>query len=1101
MMYTTRIGWTSAVAFLLMGCVSDAPEVGEGLDTGDGNLSSAVATISSEGGQLTLPDGTAFVVPPGALKAPVEFTMTEVPTGETDLEHLGYIPFGSAFTLSPVIGTNSYFEIRLNPDNLPTDAIAEDVIIAESGWMIVEDVGFVDEFIEIPSDRIEDGVVFVKGQTTNGVLQPMVLAPEEGGARRSGDSTMVGGTNLGGAPCGDLVEAYYGRPAPSDMNKRIKVDTGGLRDFVKARVEYINDNDRPNEELEAFVDAVNRFAARSCLGIYRSLVHYESILDFPMPAPEKAGRPHKRLELVLRERSKRGVRASASGEAVRMNFIVGREWAKDKGMSDAEKERLRALRVEKYPGWISSWNAPAPDGADPWTHQSPISKTTAHEVFHWLHDLADGKPKTWGPDKLKIAEPMAVHMADQVFDLPLNERDPARFEKISLWKSEYKAHSLYGFLDWRGSQTSHDTLGDKRTSFGKAFLRIASSQATREEPYTHTHQDYLDTLAQFMGRPSVTLGEVQLEYASAYLFTHDFDRAVPGEPEFADVTPDALGWVIDEEDDGNLWGSWYKAADPEIDTPSQRNHTLASPSSWDKFAYKDLLPGTFIVQEYDLSNFDEKGRIRMILSTETGGNNIAARAYLRPKDGRATQLWQTMSVADTNSLDVDVMNQQSNGGFVPPEVLDGEATLVLILANTDPSTEFPPYSGAVGGKEYCGDNTDNDGDDKKDCDDSDCDDHPNCISTQVQISAYAIDESMTLLSPHTDGLQTLDPENGAVVSQCANDDSLELENNARVDVLRIAGSIDGYVVSYPYKRQLHWLSRGTCARQHVTEMPDGLPGPQGIELTPDQRHIVAALADPNDLCAPGAIAVIDQSTTEVVAYVPTSIGVTDLALVPNDSGGVEAWATLTGDETCKQSGVAIVAIDALVDGLVGAPEMLDPVGTEVDNPRRISVTDSGHWVAWATGDYRGRIVVVDTLSRSYQVFQDDEDHIAPWEDIVDVVALDHEASGGVQVYFLTTWSREIAHIDTCDSGGATCSGIRWLQVESSGGDWLYSGDRTLRKSHAKRIGITPDQTMAWVSYEGSNTLSVWSLGYGGYEHFIHSGELDTIYAPIAILPY
>jgi hypothetical protein len=131
-----RNGWWAVVAVAtLVGCevVESDPTPPEG-DDDDAQDTVVVATVGPQGGELVLPNGTAWEIPPGALTNDVELTLAYADAEATGPEGAALEDYAFARILRPFVVSPTLISAG-DPFTfvLPTDADPEDIVLVFSG--------------------------------------------------------------------------------------------------------------------------------------------------------------------------------------------------------------------------------------------------------------------------------------------------------------------------------------------------------------------------------------------------------------------------------------------------------------------------------------------------------------------------------------------------------------------------------------------------------------------------------------------------------------------------------------------------------------------------------------------------------------------------------------------------------------------------------------------------------------------------------------------------------------------------------------------------------------------------------------------------------
>ena len=652
----------------LAGCTDPDPDSPGDDDTAEEEVLTS-ATLGPDGGTLTLENGIQVVFPPGALESEVTLTIVDEETPELPYLDSGYSLVFSAFRIEPMMpmADGHPFEVRVPTEGLGSGEV--ELVMGLSGPGIydskstdkedVDDERLVHALVN-PDEVTLTESVFEYAAVGGGIFQPLI-APTEDNRRSVG----LTGTALG-KQCSDAV-AYYPELAAyvPVMDAVIDVSTPMARRLRSRHAALASDL----AKQQAFEEAIRRFQARACVSLYDSRKYYAT-MGLPMPS--------RRMPLILEYEDK----AITDGE-LKCTENLGS--ANGDGMSiyfntDCEKDFMGfQSSTDSFPGL----NLPANGGKN--VHASPdnLEFTIAHELFHYVEDWTNQVPadSTWARNA--VTEGGADWAADEVYDnvkgQPYNH---AAMWETDLLDIEYRAHAWFKFLDW--------TQENKTPNHSDAFLvrlfnRIHRRVASGASPTEITAED-MDAVvaAMYPSRTDYGYRDSVADFAEAYLYTHDFERAIPdGAPGF-DRFPDVNGLVADEKSNGGVWDDWELEVggtySPDIDTvvpdavfmkftPSTLKTTTSGSTT--------LEVGTAFLVELDLraaATADDMRPRLQISATNSGGSlveTVQLGLYRPPSDGRASRVFrrQKLSVDSGNPTSV-VLNKTL-----------AQEKLVLIVSN------------------------------------------------------------------------------------------------------------------------------------------------------------------------------------------------------------------------------------------------------------------------------------------------------------------------------------------------------------------------------------------------------------------------------------
>ena len=985
----------------------------------------ASATIGPDGGSLSLPDGTTFVVPAGAVGAPTQITLIPAAQEWVPYEDQGYVRAGAPFSIEPHLRSEGApFEIRIPLDLLPNDLAPEHLEIAATSDGVIDwqdPVGDDEPFGRIhplrrPARIDADAVVFEWLATDPSVVrQPMGLG-DEAAAWLEGSPWLfsVPGTLLG-LSCSGAANRR-GLPWPG-VDSDVSLTTGPMAREVATALVGMSGGART-----AFIQAVDDFVLRSCLATWRSVAYYRSTVGVYVPGP---------VPLTLQ-----WDRKNPDGSCYP---VLGT--ANGQGMSLYFNPQCTTGYVGRRPitATSSGFNSAGPVG----TIVDSLEATAGHELWHYVDDNANGATdmiaeRTEGWRTSTLTEGGADAMSDELHDTVQLRLDAPPITQKSLWDGTYDAYPLWKYLDWtaEGPKTSGRTLAALVTRMRDRSLAEEDTPLLQREDL----EAVLDALSP--SAPGPTIAQVEADFAAAYLLLHDFERAVPlsdGSVTDPDPSPDITGARLPETARGDLWGS--DVGSPAIDTPSGPDQIPAVVSTLPTQRGVTLDPGVSRMMTLDTGAAISPGVGLLIEAAANSGGapyaDVAVRLYWRPAalPDRAELLWAP-----------DLLEPGARVSVASAKA-DGDR-LVAILTNHG-----------------------------------------------TQQAAVALDLSelaqkglvLSFLGGSIGGL-TLDGPGTAPV--CSDGDvGPVLEENVRHDVAQVGGLVTGYAVSHPFEGVVRFYEDATCT-EAATLAVSGLAvaGPGPMDLSADHQTLVVGTHDPNDLCAPGAVYVVNLANHLVTASVDLPHGATDLTVMAGLAGD-EAVATIGGHAGCEDTdGLAVVDVDALMatNTLGAAPELLVETiplpGAWWIAPNRITTPPDRSHAVFTMGEWNGRIGILDADHDLVVLGPDLDDEDENWDEIQDIAVTTGD-DGDLHLLFVTERSSASNNLDSCLDGGL-CSGLRWIRWTpgtTDPTDYWFGGDRVLPHRFAHRLGITPDRKTLYIAHVGSRPMTVWDLGSGALD--------------------
>ena len=1036
----------------------------------------STATLGPEGGAVGLPDGTTLTLPPGAVTEDVTFTLTPVADAWSPSLEQGFVAIGTAFTIEPLITFVEPAVLTLPAESLPADAELTRA--------------FVDQVAEGPVDAWdEDGRVVALGTThpalgndgaAEGTLSftltgtaPVTYLPLVEDPALSASSTFALGGLPGvllGQPCSAAMTSA-GLTPPADVDAKVATQDK-LSPTARTHYALLPPADQP-----AFLDALSRFHARVCDAAYHSRAFYEA-MGFSWlsagPVPVSLD-----WDLVDRHGACQRANGTAWGGGIEMYFNP-----------DCDPT---------YTGWHDPWEGSAgynhhvagnPTDGDTDTLEASV----AHELFHYTEDRADGiDAMDFGIDDAfrSFTEGGADMMGDLCYDDVAGFAfNPAPLWQENAWSIKYPMHAFWRWLDWTQETTAPSGVPDLRDSvLVRVLTRVhdraaASTPAGAPRPKTDERITWTDLdevlRAMFPSRgPDWDHERALAEFASVYLFTHDFERVSTTDPacptgpwpddecpdhDASDHHADILGQRWAELGPGHLWGEWTEGAtssSPRVDEPTSFALTPWSVVSRAvlPMVYTIEVPehGAQVVEIALPTSATDPGTDPWVLSVQAAltsnplqlEEHLALQVWIRFNDPtrRAELAGHYHDISDTAGV-LDTV--------VIPDAVADEGTIVVVLSNT-----------------------------------GDANDTTNDAGLTVELSLEDRDPDGLVLAGFDGTIGTLDVSTPAVIDSCLDGtDGPVLPNTYRTDVQPLAWTDPGWAVAYPYGDTILRFESRTCRQLDDIDVGVGGPGPVALDLTPDGRYLVAALHDPNDPCAAGGIAVVDMFHADgptMVASIALPVGAGDVALLDAPLGE-EILVTQTGDESAcfSASLVSVYLEELLVAGLGAAPSLLRTdiiAGTATHLPGRLATSPARDYAAWTMGSDHGRIGVIAASDHAWWLLESENEVRDPWENPTDVELV--PVGGGFAVLFTTLY--ESTYWDdpwtTCGDPGF-CSGFNKLTFDPATGESTVDSRRSLPWGLADDIAVTADGTRGFVTYQHKSGLTVLDLGAGAVDIFM-----------------
>ncbi len=681
---TLRLLPAAALAFAAACVPPEGPDTvgGEPTPAPDGETPSSTATIGPDGGRLALPDGTAFVVPPGLLEEETEITLQPTDRDAQRYEEWGWVPIYTAFEVEPALAApdGDPLVVELDVASLPEGADPTAVVLivtgdgklegwdadgARTGWTgttsVVRDV----------SEADDESIRFDVATAASSLFQPMLRARVDDSADEERSVGPLGPASMGTLSCSAIVDQVMGAgTAPADIDTVVDLTLPlTLRD--EARCEWGKQPDAAAQA--AFEQAVDRFHARSCLTTYRAARYYEFEMGFFLPSQP--------IPLDLKWEDSPDCNLGEADATGLVMFFVGGE-----------------CTLDPHPGWlppagaeVGGWNTSAPSLLG---HTDDVEFTVAHELFHYIQDWSNSVgnafsvPGAWEEMWFDEggAEAAAEELVDDVPGQPYNLKE---LWQTSAWDdggtAPYTMHAYWRFLEWTKEV---DPLARDQHVLRQIYDLVPIGGGMQEA--------YLDQVidAVFPSKPNYDRRKALADFAAAWLLTHDFEREDPTQPgSVADRFVDLNNRLLPEDTPGTMWGTsdWLPASSA-IDTWVATNGVTIQPLVRSDLPDGEFQigvdPGVARIFRIDLTNIpfnagDPEYWIYAIADDAsfpgTFRPDVAVRLYRQPAaPARAVRLWEL------DQLSTDYTNQ--SGVSVSAQTAASEV-LYLVVTNLEETAE------------------------------------------------------------------------------------------------------------------------------------------------------------------------------------------------------------------------------------------------------------------------------------------------------------------------------------------------------------------------------------------------------------------------------
>lgn len=697
-----RLAAALGLAAAWQGCL--APDPVDPPDDDDsatpGPLVEASAVIGPGGGSLSLSDGTAVVVPEGAVEQDTEFTLTPVEPEQTPFDG-SFVRVGTPFVVSPdmAVPDPARFEYLVPAAGLPEGMAASDVVLVASSDGLVEPrpggeppAGLERVHPMWAAVEVREGAAVFRSPAlpAQAVFQPMVLAapiawPEQQRPGQPGGSAPPPPPPPGlllGSACSTLVDAVWGAgSAPAGIDSEVSLEAFPL----VSSAEFLNTiGGLAPADAPGWTLAANRFGARACLSAFRAARYYDQEMDFhpvprPVPITARWSVTGSAGSLVL---------GSANGLGIDLSFTA----------ATGAGAGYEGYVPETHNGdgfVVGGWNSDSVPGDAMFVDL--LDFTVAHEVFHYVDDWANLGAPGFPSDGIPfVTESAAEALAEEVFDgVPGSPVYPFAIWNQSLTLEpgypRYLANSFWRFLDW-----TDETPGRTRHPVNRLFDRVRG-RSLYVGPHGSVEPDDLDPLVAdtWPSRSGATFRLAVTEYASAMIYGHDFERWTgegPPSPGDYDRYPDAVGQQRAEDLDGRLWGRWASVGSWEP-APWEAEPLAAAvvrPATAASLPLTSTLAG--------IAPFSARAVVLGLQGVQAGPDAAAVSVGVTASDASgpcttvAARLWARSGTGPGFLLwSVDALSAQPGSpstAVVPPEIgTAGDLVLVLVNVGADATVQ------------------------------------------------------------------------------------------------------------------------------------------------------------------------------------------------------------------------------------------------------------------------------------------------------------------------------------------------------------------------------------------------------------------------------
>lgn len=930
---------------MLIGC-PEQPQPDDDDDATEPPASSS-ATIGPEGGSVSLPDGTTLVVPEGAVPVGVLFTISETDPETTNLDDR-FQRVGTAFLVSPHLASDTGFTLVIPASVLPNDAEPDDISLVISGDGLAEtwdaDMGQAGtqtrhHLPTSPAAADAEAASFVRHALSAATYQPMILAPFPVDSAIGGSpawsheylDTMIG------HPCSELLDVHGGIEAPG-VDELVHLNTDALLPGLAAQ--WANYEDDP--DLRAvLVDSVDRFMARTCQAMARSHDHFvfDLVLGWVGAQPVDVALDWERRDDDFSCARTGGI-ANGEGITLYVNMLcldpyLGFHPSIDFYVDDVGPRGFAGL------------NTPTPDAATFETHIDVLEGIVAHELFHWFQWTADDCDGFLGWDGDTSArgffvEGTANWAAEEAFDGVLRfPHYPLKLWTTDLLSDEakYYSHPFWRYLEWTRDDTS--SPGDSVASqvLWGMHVRADAWRASHPDGDCEEAEDVapglidIDLAIEDLYAQSAVerdLAGVLPDFAAAWLFTHDFERAVEPEDDF-DRHADSMGLLLPEEGHGYLWGPWTTTLTADLDTITDPDLVGLAPGlDWtDNTVTTTMKPRSARAIDVDLTGPLSQAVVNVqlefaaVAGSDGAVSHLGVRLFRRMEQERAQLLWAIGALPDEGSTSTVVEGPLATGGLVAILANTGDAEVTVTVGAA-------PVTGGIA-----------------------------VVGRGLDGGTLALFQSEETALVPAEGLPGPDPF-GLPVSAGGWDFAIDPESPGTGWVTSWDGTIDWFGLNPGDEGELdadqdpETTDDGAppgISRIPVGEFPRGIATTHGVGLP---RALVAT-AD--------GVAVVDLGSRQLVGVLSSD----DMGLMPGERptyieislDDTKAWVGVTGSYSDPSfAALRILDVPALTDGVLNPDAVLAPVEFFCD-AARLALSHAGTMLAIPCSN-NGRVYVLDT---------------------------------------------------------------------------------------------------------------------------------------------
>ena len=1084
------------------------------------------ATIGTEGGSISLEDGTTLTIPPDCLEGDVEFSMVPVERLPTPDDGAGIIFIGTAFVIEPTGRGSRPVTLTIPAEVLPEGYETSDIRL-HSVEEVEPDLGIEEPTLVtsvlMPDDTDDVGAHFelpIIGPVT---FQPFVEVPDDGlPPATSGPAPLwmskVPYTAPEDRPCSELLGAgllsTIGATA-AEMDDRVEVV---MAPRFKQKLRAVWDAMDatlpakavdPSAAMTGLMESADRFRARSCLTTYRSLGFYEKTLGLPVPDDE--------MEVTVRWRA------------------CGKEicpcWESDDACDEGQDlygkmvsggvvmyfRPTPATPGDIYPGHYTGdakrlpLNAPPPFGTSWGDHirlsYDEVTGTIAHEAFHWIEEHANteiDEEQTYNDgvgiyeistsvldESTKFGRAFSEGAANWAAERAYDPYVHRCYNRPYLWgcglhrvsctedtDNQYRGWPLWRYLDW--AQDSPSPSG----SFAGRALRMVKSKAPATSfgaifaSTVRLKREDIDSIVREMfpskGK-NFDFDAAVTDFAAAMVFTHDFERGATGAE--ADRFDDIYGQRQVETGAKAIWndaqtcsrpGGGTYLFEPDLDTLSEPSPIDVSP---DNGAAVSSFTSTRTLRPYEARGYEidlggaytDPGAFGIFEGVRLEIHGDDEQLGVRLYRKKAGERAKRYWSRDKVSTSADNPSSVAIPSYL---VIDNQFFMVVLNHHpTNASSITLTFEKAAP------------------------------LGLVSAADGTAGPEVRTLAAFDTVSLTSIDACSEAPLGP-------DLSRAKHPDIIDTGEG--SYAVAYPYSREMKIYNQDDCELNYTFTFPAGTPGPAAFDSTGDPEYLVVGRQDPRDLCAPGAITVVSLETGKVAASVETPLGVSDIVVV-RGATKLEAIATMRGDEDdCPNARLAIAQLVTPYSTDTPLPlEILPTPGRNTGRHGPIARDSSRSWAAWVT-EYEdvasdlvgvgGKVGIIRASDHAFRVLGplDTTEGAPPNADFdlpVDVAVTKNGANA--RAYFVTARASSKVHAAACEREHGYCGGLRWVEWDGADSVSFY-GEVMVPGATVRHVAISPDNRSLFVTKGEGRNIVVYSLGSGSLERLVPHPTTATI---------